>query len=55
MAPLPTTRCPVCGRQKVPVRVNGALRNHHGEPGEKCPGSGKTLAEARLLPQVGEG
>ncbi|HEX7246438.1 MAG TPA: hypothetical protein VF245_12835 [Solirubrobacterales bacterium] len=42
--PLPRDTCPLCGKS-VPVRVNGALREHTDESGEKCAGSGNSVAE----------
>lgn len=40
MAELPRTRCPRCGRW-VPVRRNGALREHYYEANGKCEASGE--------------
>lgn len=40
MSALPRTECPWCGRS-VPVRRNGALREHNLRAGRKCEGSGK--------------
>lgn len=40
MSALPRTECPWCGRS-VPIRRNGALREHHYEPNGKCEGSGE--------------
>ena len=54
MTPLPRATCPTCGRS-VPVRVNGALREHnrtaqHRErsylvgQSDLCPASGTVMA-----------
>jgi len=43
MPPLPRRRCPHC-REYVPVRVNGAAREHNHN-NDKCPGSGKQTTE----------
>jgi len=50
--PLPRVICPVC-RRAVPVRTNGALREHRYtlHPRGKCKGSGMITGRQRRLAQ----